>query len=103
MHPLLKKSWIRPCVSSYVSRLAVCFGLEKVPRRSRDGSHVFLPSGPRVKTPAGLKLTGDLRDENTGHLERVEREATGRRDSLGTRFIYSLMFLDDNNLRSCSP
>ena len=67
------------------------FGLEKVPRRSRNEPHVVLPSGPRVKTPDGLKLTGHLRDENTGHLER---EATGRRDSLGTRLIYSLMFLD---------
>ena len=26
-----------------------------------------------MKTPAGLKLTGDLRDENTGHLEREAR------------------------------
>ena len=55
-----------------VSRLTI----EKVPRRSRNGPYVVLPSGPRVKTPAGL-LTGDLRDENTGHLER---EATGRRE-----------------------
>ena len=50
--------------------------------------------------PGGVKLTGDLRDENTGHLERA---ATKRRDSLGTKLIYSLMFLDNNNLRSCSP
>ena len=61
---------------------------------------MVLPSGPRVKTPAGLKLTGDLRDENTGHLER---EATGRRDSLGTRFIYSLMFLDNKNCDHVLP
>jgi len=43
----------------------------------------------------GLKLTGDLKDENSGHLER---KATKRRDSMGTRMIYSLMFLDNNSL-----
>ena len=69
--------------------------LEKVPGRSRNGPHVVLPSGHRVKTPAGLKLTRDLREENTGHLER---EATHRRGSLETRLIYYLMFLDNNSL-----
>ena len=48
----------------------------------------------------GLKLTGDLKDEITGHLER---KATKRRDSIGTRLIYSLLFLDNNSLRSWSP
>ena len=48
----------------------------------------------------GLKLTRDLKDEITRHLER---KATKRRDSMGTRLIYSLMFLDNNSLRSWSP
>ena len=55
---------------------------------------------PRGFDPGGLKLTGDLRHENTG---RLERKATGRIDRLGTRLIYSLMFLGNNSLRSCSP
>ena len=67
--------------------------------RETDPTWFCLPR-PRVKTPAGLKLTGHLRDENPGHLER---EATKRRGSLETRLIYCLMFLDNNRLRSCSP
>ena len=49
----------------------------------------------------GLKLTGDLRDKNTDHLER---KATKRRDSIyGNEIDLRLMFLDNNSLRSCSP
>ena len=67
---------------------------------SQKFSRTIEKRNPRGFDHGGLKLTGDLRDENTGHLER---KATGRRDRLGTRLIYSLMFLDNNSLRSCSP
>ena len=68
--------------------------------------HIFniIPRGFAFRSSredlGGQKLTGDLKDENTGHLER---KATKRRDSMGTRLIYSLMFLDNNSLRSWSP
>ena len=68
-------------------------------QRNQDNQETD-PTWSSREHPGGVKLTGDLRDENTGHLERA---ATKRRDSLGTKLIYSLMFLDNNNLRSCSP
>ena len=54
-------------------------------RQSQRFSRKIEKRNPRGFDPGGLKLTGDLRDENTGHLER---KATGRRDRLGTRLIH---------------
>ena len=53
---------------------------------TRKGTRTIEKRNPRGFDPGGLKLTGDFRDENSGH---VERTATGRRDRLGTRLIYS--------------
>ena len=52
---------------------------------TRKGTRTIEKRALRGFDSGGLKLTGDLRDENTGHLER---KATGRRDRLGTRLIY---------------
>ena len=63
---------------------------------TRKGIRTIEKRTPRGFDPGGLKLTGDFRDENSGH---VERKATGRRDRPGTRLIYSLMFLDNRDLK----
>lgn len=51
---------------------------------------MVLPSGPRAKAPAGKK------GQETSEI----RMPVTWSDSLGTRLIYRLMFLDNNNLRS---